>query len=198
MVHRMTRDRYLSDAELARFMGAVGSRRHKNQPRDHAFFALLSNTGIRPSEAQGLSVRDVRKVQGKTCIMVDRARRPYSGHPVTEIVLNAQVVTVLRRFMTQMPKGDCNRKLFPFTRRQSRRLFHYYRKLAGIAHPYRIYSLRHTVGMRLWRFTRDIRLIQALLGHQRMKATAAYVHVAPERLQAAIEQSAEILGGANA
>ena len=60
MQRRVTPDRFLSDAELAAFMDAVRTRRHKNQPRDHALFALLVNTGMRPSEARALRRRDVR------------------------------------------------------------------------------------------------------------------------------------------
>ena len=52
MLRRLTRERYLTDAELAAFMAAVRDRRHVHQPRDHALFALLANTGIRPSEAR--------------------------------------------------------------------------------------------------------------------------------------------------
>ena len=66
--------------------------------------------------------------------------------------------------------------LFPFTKRQSRRLFHYYAAKARLEPRRKAYALRHTAGMRLWRYTKDLRLMQAIMGHVRLKATTAYIH----------------------
>lgn len=59
MLRRMTRERYLNESELRSFTTAVRERRHVHQARDYAFFVLLANTGILPSEALSLKRSDL-------------------------------------------------------------------------------------------------------------------------------------------
>jgi len=183
MFRRMTRERYLSDAELARFMAAVRARRHVNQPRDYAFFALLANTGLRPSEARALTRGDVR-IGKRVWIRVARLHRKHAPKPITDLVLSKPVAVIVKAYVEKLP---ADAKLFNFTKRQSGRLFHYYRNKAGIAASYRLYAMRHSFGLRLWRQTKDLRLIQGVMGHVRLKASATYVHVGIERLRDVVE-----------
>jgi site-specific recombinase XerD len=185
MLRRMTRDRYLSDAELAAFMAAVRERRHVHQPRDHALFALLANTGIRPSEALALTRADCHLGGKLPWIRLRRVGKRHTPQPTNELVIHRAVAEVVRRYVNES-SAEVER-LFPFTRRQSERLFHYYRRKAGIAQPHKIYCLRHSAGMRLVRFVKDLRLVQAIMGHSGLRATMVYAHVSPERLQAAYE-----------
>ena len=184
MLRRMTRDRYLSDDELAAFMTAVRERRHVHQPRDHALFALLANTGIRPSEALALSRADCHLSGAQPWIRLKRVGKRHTPQPTNELVINRAVASVVSRYMKEHPGEG---KLFPFTRRQSERLFHFYRRRAGIVQNHKIYCLRHSVGMRLVRFVKDLRIVQAIMGHSGLRATVAYAHVSPERLQSAYE-----------
>jgi integrase len=173
----MTRERYLSDDELARLMAAVRSRRHVHQPRDYAFFALLANTGIRPSEARALRARDIG-ARGRW-IRVKREKRN-GPHPTTSLPLARPVAAIVQEYVNTLTERDA--LLFPFTKRQSGRLFHYYGARAQIPQTLRLYSLRHTCGMRLWRHTGDLRLIQAIMGHSRLQASRSYEHILPGRL----------------
>jgi site-specific recombinase XerD len=187
MFRRMTRERFLSDAELEAFMAAVRGRRHKHQPRDHALFALLANTGIRPSEAMALTIANVHVHARDPWIRLHRPHKQHAAEPTNELGINRKVASVLGKHL-DMLTDDRQQKLFPFTKRQSERLFKRYCLLAGIGQTYRLYSLRHTVGMRLWRHTKDLRLMQAIMGHVRLQATASYVHVSPERMRQAHAQ----------
>lgn len=184
MFRRMTRERYLSDAELESFMAAVRSRRHVNRPRDHALFALLANTGMRPSEVRALTRGDLHLDRRHPRVMLHRARKKYGPAPLAHLVLNRAVADVVARFVTTLP-GDHGVRLFPFTKRQSARLFHYYAGKAGIRPGRKVFSLRHTVGMRLWRHTHDLRLMQAVMGHTNQAATAGYAHTPPEAIREA-------------
>lgn len=185
MFRRMTRDRFLSDRELAAFMAAVAARRHKNQPRDHALFALLSNTGIRPSEALALTLGDLHLGAREPWIRLHRGHRPHWPYPVNELILNHEIAGVVRRYSSSLA-GPAETKLFRFTKRQSARLFRYYADLAGIPARYPIYCLRHTVGMRLWRYTKDLRLIQGIMGHVSLMPTMGYVHTPPGEIEQAM------------
>ncbi len=187
MLKRMTRDRYLSDAELRRFMEAVRTRRHVNQPRDYALFAILANTGLRPSEAMALRRRDVFAGARPPWLHVARAKRRHAAAPVTSIYISREVARIVADYVRTLERGE---RLFAFTKRQSARLFRYYAERAKLATCYRIFSLRHTFGMRLWRFTEslsgvtgDARLIQAIMGHVHLRPSFNYKHVSPERIR---------------
>lgn len=180
MFRRMTRERYLSDDELERFMLAVRTRRHLHQPRDHAFFALLANTGMRPSEVLALHRADLHLEGRHPWVRVVRPTKKHGAKPLPRLFLNRAVARVVKKWTDH--SGD---RPFPFTKRQSARLFHYYCGKAAVPLPRKVYALRHTVGMKLWRHTHDIRLVQAVMGHVHQKAAAGYVHTAPEKIRSA-------------
>jgi integrase/recombinase XerD len=182
----MTRERYLSDAELERFMAAVRERRHVHQPRDYALFALLANTGLRPSEARALTRADCHLEGRHPWIALHRVGKKHGPQPLARIYINRAVAAVVARYTDQLPDG----LLFPFTKRQSARLFHYYADKAGISPRRKIYALRHTVGMRLWAHTQDLRLVQAILGHCNLQATEGYVHTSDQSIRAAYAAAA--------
>ncbi len=190
MHRKMTRERYLSDAELAAFMRAVRERRHVHQPRDYAFFALIANAGIRPSEGMRLTRGDVHMSAAKPWVHVRRNHPRHAPQPVQDLVIHRDVATIVRAFIASLPDDERARKLFPFTKRQSARLYHYYAQKAGISPPRKIYALRHTAGKRMLSATSDLRLVQAIMGHVRLKATSVYLDIDPATLyhaQSALE-----------
>lgn len=171
-MRQLARDRFLSDPELSAFMAAVRERRHKHRPRDHAFFALLANTGIRPSEALALTRADVHVHAAPPWIRVHRLKR--AGSPRTdELQVTPAVAESMRTHLDATPAGP----VFGMSRRQAQRLFHYYARRAGIRRPVRLYILRHTAATRLYAASRDIGLVQAALGHVSPDTTAIYAHV---------------------
>jgi integrase len=174
MFRRMTRERFLSDAELEAFMGAVRGRRHKHQPRDHALFALLANTGIRPGEALALTAGDVHIYGKPAWIRVTRLKK--ATPQIDDIEMTLELASIVRRHVEGAQIGH-GRKLFQITRRQARRLFHRYASLAGIQRKTNLYILRHTAATRIYRATRDIKTVQALLGHEKPDTSAIYAHV---------------------
>ena len=186
MFRRMTRERYLSDDELGRFMTAVRERRHVHQPRDYALFALLANTGLRPSEARALTRADCHLAGRWPWVELHRVGKKHGPQPLRRLFLQRQVADIVSRYLILIP-GDTQARLFDFTKRQGARLFHYYASKAGIPSTLKIYSLRHTVGMRLWAHTKDIRLVQGILGHTNLQATECYVHTSPETIREAYE-----------
>jgi integrase len=176
MFRRMTRERFLSDAELEAFMAAVRGRRHKHQPRDHALFALLANTGIRPSEALSLTRNVVHVFTQPAWIRVVRLKKQKTAQEFDDIELTTELSAMLRRHIENAPI-EHGQRLFPMTRRQAQRLFHYYARLAGIVRKTHLYILRHTAATRIYRATRDIKTVQALLGHESADTSAIYAHI---------------------
>jgi site-specific recombinase XerD len=66
----------------------------------------------------------------------------------------------------------------PMTTRQLNRLFHEAADGAGIKKGVTLHALRHTFATHLLERGTDIRIIQALLGHDKLDTTARYTRVA--------------------
>ena len=66
--------------------------------------------------------------------------------------------------------------MFPISRRQAERLFHFYAKAACIRGRY-LYALRHTAATKIYRVTRNIKIVQTILGHENADTSALYAHI---------------------
>ena len=71
----------------------------------------------------------------------------------------------------------------PMSTRQLNRAFHLTLKTAGIDKRVSLHSLRHAFATHLLEQKEDIRVIQVLLGHQKLETTARYVQVATKILR---------------
>jgi site-specific recombinase XerD len=71
-----------------------------------------------------------------------------------------------------------NRPGKPMTTRQLSRLFHQAADAAGIKKAVTLHALRHSFATHLLERGTDIRIIQALLGHDKLDTTARYTRVA--------------------
>jgi site-specific recombinase XerD len=113
------------------------------------------------------------------------------GRKDRHVMLPGEVVALLRQWWRARPaKGDADvapeqRWLFPgrtarqpMTTRQFSRLFKEAAKAAGLRKTLSLHSLRHSFATHLLEDGKDIRLIQALLGHEKLETTARYTRVA--------------------
>jgi integrase/recombinase XerD len=78
-----------------------------------------------------------------------------------------------------------------------RRLFHKAANEAGIKKSVTLHALRHSFATHLLERGTDIRIIQALLGHDKLDTTARYTRVATGMI-AGIESPLDLLRGDNA
>lgn len=168
MPYPISKQRYLSDSELARLLAAARERKHKNQPRDYALLVLLANTGIRPAEALALEAADLHLDDNPPWLLLRRDTSP-GPQPVTHLVIHEGVAGVLRPVAAR-----ATGRLFPMTPRQGQRVFKVYAQRAGLPPHHRLYHLRHTAAVRILKATRDVRLLQALMGHRQMSVANLY------------------------
>ena len=87
---------------------------------------------------------------------------------------------VCRRWSAWFSPGRKGGK--PLTTRQLNRLFHEACQAAGIQKRVTLHSLRHSFATHLLDQGTDIRLIQAVLGHDKLDTTARYTRVATGRI----------------
>jgi integrase/recombinase XerD len=81
-------------------------------------------------------------------------------------------------------RGDAGTAGKPITTRHLNRLFHEAAQAAGIKKSVTLHALRHSFATHLLEHGTDIRIIQALLGHDKLDTTARYTRVATGMISA--------------
>jgi integrase/recombinase XerD len=146
---------------------------------------LAYGCGLRAGEVVRLRAGDIDSEQRIIRVVQSKGRKD------RHVMLPAEVVVLLRQWWKARPaKGDAEvvpeqRWLFPgrtdrqpMTTRQFSRLFKEAAKAAGLHKTLSLHSLRHSFATHLLEDGKDIRLIQALLGHEKLETTARYTRVA--------------------
>jgi len=156
--------------------------------RDRALLELLYGTGIRRGECVRLDVTDVDLQQGRLLIRNTKGKRdrivPLAGRAAEALDL------YVREVRPQLLQDPGERALFlsRYRKRAGRladvTLAVLVRKHAAAAAIARVHPhlLRHCCATHLLRHGADVRHVQELLGHQRLKTTALYTRVSTKEL----------------
>jgi integrase/recombinase XerD len=150
-----------------------------------AMLTLAYGCGLRAGEVVRLRAGDIDSEQMIIRIVQSKGRKD------RHVMLPAEVLKLLRQWWKVRPSASNNgvapeqRWLFPgrrqhqpMTTRQFSRLFKEAAKAAGLRKTVPLHSLRHSFATHLLERGRDIRVIQALLGHSKPETTARYSRVA--------------------
>ena len=150
-----------------------------------AMLTLAYGCGLRASEVVRLRACDIDSEQMIIRIVQSKGRKDRN------VMLPAEILDLLRQWWKARPtRRDAGvapeqRWLFPgridrqpMTTRQFGRLFKEAAKAAGLRKAVSLHSLRHSFATHLLEDGTDIRLIQALLGHEKLDTTARYTRVA--------------------
>jgi integrase/recombinase XerD len=147
--------------------------------------SLCYGCGLRAGEVVRLKVKHIDRAQN--IIRIEQSK----GRKDRNVMLPAETLTLLRqwwkarrsRYDAGIPPEE--RWLFPgvkpgrpMTTRQLSRLFHGAADGAGIRKRVTLHALRHSFATHLLERGTDIRIIQALLGHDKLDTTARYTRVA--------------------
>ncbi len=162
--------------------------------------SLAYGCGLRTGEVVRLRVGDIDSAQNIIRVVQSK------GHKDRNVMLPADVLGLLRQWWRERPtRHDAGvakerRWLFPgykpgrpLTTRQFIRLFHATATAAGIRKPVTPHSLRHSFATHLLERGIDIRVIQTLLGHDKLETTARYTRVATGMI-AAVDSPLDELG----
>jgi integrase/recombinase XerD len=156
--------------------------------------------GLRAGEVVQLKVKHIDKAQ--RIIRVKQAK----GRKDRHVMLSPETLDLLREWWKVRPSRDNDaqtplqeRWLFPgrkpgkpMTTRQLNRLFHEAADAAGIKKGVTLHALRHSFATHLLEHGTDIRIIQALLGHDKLDTTARYTRIATGTI-AGIESPLDLL-----
>jgi integrase/recombinase XerD len=150
-----------------------------------AMLTLAYGCGLRAGEVVRLRAGDIDSEQKIIRIVQSKGRKD------RRVMLPAVLLKLLRQWWKARPTAyDADltpeqRWLFPgrrdhqpLTTRQFSRLFKEAAKAAGLRKTVPLHSLRHSFATHLLERGKDIRVIQALLGHSKLETTARYCRVA--------------------
>lgn len=148
--------------------------------------------GLRAGEVSRLTVGDIDSAQGIIRVMQAKGRKDRN------VMLPQDVLVLLREWWPERPTWHDaqmtrnERWIFPgygklksITPRQFSRLFREAVDAAGLRKPgLTLHSLRHSFATHLLERGTDVRVIQALLGHDKLETTARYTRVATGMISA--------------
>jgi integrase/recombinase XerD len=169
----------LAEDSLQRLVDALPSPKTETGARDALIVLLMALHGLRVIEVVRLDLEDVQ-LDGDTVRLYVRGK--YHGRTV---YLRPDVATLLNRYLEL--RGDGNGALFlaraprnnggRLSRRRVRRIVDDILQRAGLKTTrLSCHALRHTAAMLAYRYTKDIRGVQEMLGHRSPATTARYAH----------------------
>jgi integrase/recombinase XerD len=162
---------------------------------------LCYGCGLRAGEVVRLAAGDIDSDQMIIRVVQSKGRKDRHA------MLPDEVLDCLRQWWKERPRehdagvAPASRWLFPgrggdrpLTTRQFSRLLKDAAEAAGLKKPISLHTLRHSFATHLLERGTDIRVIQALLGHDKLETTARYTRVATGMI-AKIESPLDDLGG---
>jgi integrase/recombinase XerD len=183
----------MSPGETRRLLAVAGSLKVR------LLLSLGYGCGLRAGEVVRLKVKHIDSAQ--KIIRIEQSK----GRKDRNVMLSPETLGLLREWWKARPtRWDAGvpseeRWLFPgrrpgkpMTTRQLSRLFHEAVDAAGIKKSVTLHALRHSFATHLLERGTDIRIIQALLGHDKLDTTARYTRVATGMI-AAIESPLDLL-----
>jgi site-specific recombinase XerD len=174
----------LRKEEVARLLGAVGHIKHQTA------LSLAYGTGLRVGEVVALKVSDIDSQ--RMTLRVEQGKGRKDRYAMLSPVLLERLRCWWRvaRAQGKMLDGGW---LFPglnpieaLGTRQLNRAIHDAARMAKIDKRVSMHTLRHSFATHLLEQKVDIRVIQVLLGHNRLDTTAQYVQVATDILREVI------------
>lgn len=186
---------------------SVPNKRYVSGRRNRAMLLLMANLGLRVSEVVGhekrtgggLRISDIDLTTGKILIRDakngSRKKKKKSG--VGRVVYAAhETLEALRLYWEDRANLQASTDHYFVTNRGTpvapafiRQMMRRYGERIGLPiHKRHAHALRHTCGTELYRQTRDLRLVQTVLGHSSPQVTQLYAHISGADVHDALEK----------
>lgn len=157
--YALNKNKYLIDPEVDHLERILNADFEKSL-RDVLILQLALRTGARASEILDLRHVDLN-IYDKTLFI-----RGIKGSNDRELPLVEWLFNSLLNYAGTTPRSG---GLFPIGYHRLRQIWDWYRPV-----PKKFHCLRHTFAIRLYRKTKDIRLVQVALGHRNITNTMIY------------------------
>ena len=194
----LDRHKYLTPDETARLLDLLDreaivarARGHRLPVRDAMLIRLAIISGLRASELCALTIADLALVHGQPPRVHVRCGK---GGKARDVPLPTVLRRPLKEYLAWMRNagyetdGDApllpGRTGSPMTRSAAWKRWTAALDRAGIEHR-PLHAGRHTTALTVYRATKDLRLVQRLLGHSKVSTTAIYADVLDEDVAAA-------------
>jgi integrase len=146
--------------------------RRRTTRRD-AIGLALGLHGLRIGEICQATQRDLFPAARTLAVATSKGGKPRQLLLHQSLVAAIQAELSARRIQSPLLLANCRGQ--PIRQRQLQRLaVEVFRDLLGPLHGLTFHSLRHTFAMRLYAETRDLFLVQRMLGHRSVKTTEIY------------------------
>jgi integrase/recombinase XerC len=157
--YALNKNKYLFEPEVERLQYILDSFKNKDSRNCNLLWTLL-HTGARAQETLNLRREDLNSVDQSVFI------RGLKGSNDRELPLPSWLFQRLEREIAHNSHGDL---IFPITYNRLRQIWDLYRPVHK-----KLHALRHTFAIRLFKKTKDLRLIQVALGHRNITNTMIY------------------------
>ncbi len=157
--YAVNKNKYLLEPEVERLQGILETFKDKDA-RNCTLLWLLLHTGGRAQEILNLRTEDLNSFEQSVFI------RGLKGSNDREIPLAPWLFERLEKEAARAPPGPV---IFPITYNRLRQIWDIYRPVHK-----KLHGLRHTFAIRLYKKTRDLRLVQVALGHRNITNTMVY------------------------
>ncbi|MCB0362060.1 MAG: site-specific integrase [Bdellovibrionales bacterium] len=157
--YSLNKNKYLLDPEFEKLVYLLKSYLHTDT-RNCVLLFLALHTGARASELLNLCHGDVNSYEASVFI------RGLKGSNDREIPLPQWLFDELQKLVARDPHQS---KIFPISYNRLRQIWELYRPVHK-----KLHCLRHTFAIRLYRKTKDLRLVQVALGHRNITNTMVY------------------------
>jgi site-specific recombinase XerD len=150
----------------------------------HAIAATLYGAGLRLSECLNLKLKDI---DSKNKVITVRQGKGYKDRQtilsvkLLEILRNYYKTSIIKPVTYLFPQKANPHK--PYSKRQTQRFIQEAGLAAGIKKPVSPHVLRHTFATHLLEDGTNLRKIQVMLGHNSLRTTAVYTHLAKDFLK---------------
>ena len=185
---------YLRLPQARVYMDTISRSGLKTAIRDLAIMKLFLYCGLRLSELVNLDLKDLQLTDEPSIKVIGK------GNKERRVPLHGEVATTLKEYLPWRnelkPKGNDANALFLSLRKRRinprtiQVMVKKYAKKSGLDNAGEItpHKLRHTFASLLYKETKDLRVLQELLGHSSVSTTQIYTHTDPEQRRKTVDQ----------
>lgn len=159
--YALNKNKYLLEPEVERLHSILETYK-ESDPRNCALIWLALHTGARAQEILNLKREDLNSYDESVFIT------GIKGSNDREIPLPKWLFRLASSASTSNES-----RLFPITYNRFRQIWDHYRPVEK-----KLHALRHTFAIRLYKKTKDLRLVQVALGHRNITNTMIYADYA--------------------